>query len=220
MACRWGPHHANPNATHDAHPPPCCPSITVILVTTLFLPLFLELFDCCAVLSTSVIVVAASAPIEVRGILCIELLHESQNAPPDVHDEYPSLFNASCAVMLAPISSSREGEQDGVHFQANTSTSSSSSSSQRTYSRCAPRAASTIRARRLHPPRRISRTRRSHGSRLCVRGNLCSPRSKSLSLNIEYIFSVRPSVRPSIRPSIRVSVCPCVPLQISVGCVC
>ena len=74
MACQWGPHHANANATHDAHPPPCCPSIPVILVTTLFLPLFLELFDCCAVLSTSVIVVAASAPIEVRGILCVRFV--------------------------------------------------------------------------------------------------------------------------------------------------
>ena len=27
MACRWGPHHANANATHDSPPPPCCPSI-------------------------------------------------------------------------------------------------------------------------------------------------------------------------------------------------
>jgi hypothetical protein len=53
MACQWGPHHANANATHDAPHPPCCPSIPVILVTTLFLPLFLELFDICAVLSTS-----------------------------------------------------------------------------------------------------------------------------------------------------------------------
>jgi len=168
MACRWGPHHANANATHydDAHPPPCCPSIPVILVTTLVLPLFLELFDCCAVLSTSVIVVAASSPIEVRGILCVELLHESQNALPDV-DEYPSTFDASCAVMLAPISSSREGEY-GTRFQANTSTSSSSSSSRRTYLRCAPRAASTIWTRRLLPPRQISRTRRSRVSRICT----------------------------------------------------
>ena len=36
----------------------CCPSIPVILVTTIFLPLFLVLFDCCVVLSTSVIVVS------------------------------------------------------------------------------------------------------------------------------------------------------------------
>ena len=112
-------------------------------------------------------VVAASAPIEVRGILCVELLHESQNALPDVREKYPSTFDASCAVMLAPITSSREGE-DGARFQANTSTSSSSSSSRRTYSRCAPRAASTIRTRRLLPPRRISRTRRSRGSRICT----------------------------------------------------
>ena len=76
MACRWGPHHHHANAImmHDAHRPPCCPSIRVIFVTTLFLPLFLELFDCCAVLSTSVIVVAASAPIEVRGILCVRFV--------------------------------------------------------------------------------------------------------------------------------------------------
>jgi hypothetical protein len=79
------------------------------------------------------------------------ILHESQNALPDVRDEYPLTIDASCAVMLAPISSSREGE-DGTRFQANTSTSSSSSSSRRTYLRCAPRAASTIRTRRLLPP--------------------------------------------------------------------
>ena len=83
------------------------------------------------------------------------ILHKSQNALPDVRDEYPSTFDASCAVMLAPISSSREGE-DGARFQANTSTSSSSSSSRRTYLRCAPWAASTIRTRRLPPPSDIS----------------------------------------------------------------
>ncbi len=119
------------------------------------------------IVNIAVIVVAASAPIEVRGILCVELLHESQNALPDVRDEYPLTFDTSCAVMLAPILSSQEGE-DGARFQANTSTSSSSSSSRRTYSRCAPRAASTIRTQRLLPPRRISRTQRSCGSQICT----------------------------------------------------
>jgi hypothetical protein len=65
------------------------------------------------IVNIAVIVVAASAPIEVRGILCAELLHESQNVLPDVRDEYPSTFDASCAVMLALISLSREGE-DGA----------------------------------------------------------------------------------------------------------
>jgi hypothetical protein len=69
------------------------------------------------IVNIAVIVVAASAPIEVRGILCVELLHESQNALPDVRDEYPLTFDASCAVMLALISSSREGEDGALPSQ-------------------------------------------------------------------------------------------------------
>jgi hypothetical protein len=55
---------------------------------------------------------------------------------------------------------------------------------------------------------------------MAMDNNTCSPRSKSLSLNIELIFSFHPSVHPSVHMCIRVSVHSSVrPLQISIGCV-
>ena len=49
---------------------------------------------------------AASAPIEVRGILGVELLHESQNALPDVREKYPSTFGHRLVVALCGFSPS------------------------------------------------------------------------------------------------------------------